>query len=127
MTGQPKPCPFCGSDNVHPETPDRGTTHLVRCRTCGARSSSKFELEDALRAWNRREMPWVAVAERLPDYAHRCLWCDVTWKALWVGSIADGNEYQKFTHWIPISDDFFPAVGKLAQGGAGSRQSLSTG
>ena len=58
-----KPCPFCGSREVHVEISCqgkegealRGTTwYYVACKECESSGSATAEREDALIHWNKR-------------------------------------------------------------------------
>lgn len=52
----PKPCPFCGSHDIHtfePTAYEVGDNASVRCEDCGAEIRGKT-LRIALRTWNRR-------------------------------------------------------------------------
>ena len=124
MTEQPKPCPFCGAADVCQR--NAGPYYFVQCADCNGASGFRENTVDALAAWNRRAMPWVAVAERLPEPEQVCLWWDAKQPRdlPYVTTLAylqsgDLMSLTDFTHWLPLSPDFFPAVDKLAQGEQG--------
>ena len=54
-----RPCPFCGSENLHIAEYPIG---FVLCKDCGAQGSTSYEVSsnaakraDAIRKWNERE------------------------------------------------------------------------
>lgn len=50
-----KPCPFCGSTNVHNERYAMiGAPSQVVCMGCGATSKEADSPEEAARLWNQR-------------------------------------------------------------------------
>lgn len=57
MIAKLKPCPFCGSENVHFDT--NGTRTWVICLGCGAKSGGAYNGRTAVKKvtelWNRRE------------------------------------------------------------------------
>ncbi|WP_227171054.1 Lar family restriction alleviation protein [Enterobacter hormaechei] len=50
----PKPCPFCGSDDVSIDSYSNGEIFFGCCRTCGANGPESWEETEAALAWNRR-------------------------------------------------------------------------
>jgi Lar family restriction alleviation protein len=56
MVSELKPCPFCGSLNVHvlEEYHFANVFKPVVCRTCGCRTESVRDEQKAIEAWNRR-------------------------------------------------------------------------
>lgn len=53
-----RPCPFCGSENLHISTETFG---IVICKDCGAQGGMSYEVSstatkraDAIRKWNER-------------------------------------------------------------------------
>jgi Lar family restriction alleviation protein len=48
-----KPCPFCGSENLHTEESDG--EHIVVCFECGSHGPVCPNLTQALEQWNKRE------------------------------------------------------------------------
>ena len=55
-----KPCPCCGTDNVHvyQANNDKYRTYQVKCRKCGLRICKPTRAE-VISAWNRRAEPEV--------------------------------------------------------------------
>lgn len=47
-----KPCPFCGSKDIHMIPGDR--TYLCACFGCCATSAPRITEQQAIDAWNRR-------------------------------------------------------------------------
>jgi len=66
MNEKLKPCPYCGSDDVHLE--EMGYPHHVYCSNCSARITGQgYEEEgeaDAIRRWNRRASGWIHIKTR---------------------------------------------------------------
>lgn len=49
-----KPCPFCGSEEIHIETLKKFGTSYLWCKQCGAEISLYNSLDEAVSAWNGR-------------------------------------------------------------------------
>ena len=49
-----KPCPFCGSDDVHMLGDDEDGVFHVMCKNCRAETDYFDTEDDAANAWNRR-------------------------------------------------------------------------
>ena len=52
-----KPCPFCGSDNVHLafyHSKENGSKAVVECRDCYCSSGYYNDLHEAVEQWNKR-------------------------------------------------------------------------
>lgn len=49
-----KPCPFCGSKLVIPQTEYKTNYKYYRCNNCGARSGLSSSSAEAIKKWNRR-------------------------------------------------------------------------
>lgn len=47
---KPKPCPFCGSENINVSK----TAHYVECNDCNVETMCYNTEEEAIEAWNRR-------------------------------------------------------------------------
>ena len=54
MTDKLKPCPFCGSDDVHIKVFDDFAT-AVECNFCETTGPTAYLEENAIDGWNRRE------------------------------------------------------------------------
>ena len=53
---QMKPCPCCGSQDVHVEKAYTGTSgYFVECYSCGLQTAAWLTGEKAVSYWNRRE------------------------------------------------------------------------
>ena len=55
MSDKLKPCPCCGSENVHlyQANADKYRTYQIKCKKCGLRISKPTRLE-VTEAWNKR-------------------------------------------------------------------------
>lgn len=68
IKGKPKPCVFCGSNDVC--IIDNGGYKYGRCTKCGAEASAENTREEALKAWNKpyeEHQALIAENENLKD------------------------------------------------------------
>lgn len=66
-----KPCPFCGSADIHP-APTMGYPIQAECRNCGAEGPTKFVASLADDAWNK----WPEVSENTSTKALLAVYVD---------------------------------------------------
>ena len=57
MAEELKPCPFCGSKDIHAGHNLRNHHEEIFCDDCGAEVSSEDDHQDAVRMWNTRVTP----------------------------------------------------------------------
>ena len=55
MSTELKPCPFCGSNDLH-RTSNGHENHSVFCNVCGAEGPSAVSSTEAGEAWNQRAL-----------------------------------------------------------------------
>lgn len=115
-----KPCPFCGSTDIHQVLIGLGHEDegYQECEGCGASGPVKMGVAAQVKAWNRRASPWqpieTAPKDGTPILAYtpepRCIngeiyalaWCNVY--NAWIE--AGGEQWEDFnpTHWTPLPE-----------------------
>ena len=55
----PKPCPFCGRDNLKFDQSDywAKSSWVIACQDCACTGPASFHLHDAIELWNKRTTP----------------------------------------------------------------------
>jgi len=55
----PKPCPFCGRDNLKFDQSDywAKSSWVIACQDCACTGPASFHLHDAIELWNKRVTP----------------------------------------------------------------------
>lgn len=111
------PCPHCGGTA---KIEDPSHSPWIRCTGCGIRTAPYGWKQDAVSAWNRREMDhnvqecaenarWIPVTERLPEN-----WEDVLvyYKSVNIGYIDPEEDWfvygygdvDEVTHWCELPE-----------------------
>lgn len=125
MTETPelKPCPFCGSEDVHA---DKNTeeTFLMQCESCFSEGPEADSVPNALEKWNRRVSPWQPIETAPKNGQIIDIWCRVPeihgesydriadcWYSAgrWWGYDENGNDICRLkmnsvTHWMPLPE-----------------------
>lgn len=109
------PCPHCGGEA---EARDgSSTTPYIRCKSCGCRTGSSWDMDKLKAAWNRRAgRTWHDFSDELPPAGASVL-CRGKNGALYVGKpvtfksngtrkvwVPRGNQYRTPEKWMVVSE-----------------------